>query len=97
MSRLPEEVVVRPVITEKSSTLQYEENKYTFQVALDAHKPEIREAIEQLFDVRVRKVRTMNYRGKKRRVGRHEGRKSDWKKAIVELAEGDTIDVFEGF
>lgn len=96
MTRMPEEIIVRPVITEASSTLQYEQNRYTFEVATDANKPEIRRAIEELFDVRVRKVRTMNYRGKKRRVGRQEGRKRDWKKAIVELAEGDTIDVFEG-
>lgn len=99
MSRLPEEIIVRPLVTEKTSTLQFDENKYTFEVVPDANKPEIRRAVEQLFEVRVRKVRTMNYRGKKRRVGRSQevSQSKNWKKAVVELAEGDSIDVFEGF
>lgn len=111
MSRPPEQVLLRPVITEKTSTLQYEgtdatvpdrvrervpaRSKFTFEVAPDATKVEIREAVETLFDVDVRSVRTMNVRGKKRRMGRSLGRKPHWKKAIVELAEGDTIEVFE--
>ncbi|MGH7540057.1 MAG: 50S ribosomal protein L23 [Gemmatimonadota bacterium] len=69
--------------------------KYTFEVASDATKVEIRHAIEAMFDVRVRSVRTVNVSGKQRRMGRHVGRRPDWKKAIVEVAEG-TIDVFEG-
>lgn len=99
MSRLPEEIIVRPLVTEKTSTLQFDENKYTFEVVPDANKPEIRRAVEQLFEVRVRKVRTMNYHGKKRRVGRSQevSQSKNWKKAVVELAEGDSIDVFEGF
>ena len=96
MSRMPEDIIVRPLVTEKTSELQFEENKYTFEVATDANKPEIRRAIEELFEVHVTKVRTMNYRGKKRRVGQQVGRRKSWKKAIVELAEGETIDVFEG-
>ncbi len=96
MSRMPEEIIVRPLVTEKTSEIQFDENKYTFEVAPDANKPEIRRAIEQLFEVRVRKVRTMNYRGKKRRRGQQVGRTKHWKKAIVELVEGDSIDVFEG-
>lgn len=115
MSRPPHEVLIRPVITEKTSTLQYEGTdvdvaevapqvrervpprpKYTFEVAPDATKVEIREAVETLFEVKVKKVRTMNCRGKKRRVGRWLGRRPHWKKAIVEVSEGDTIDVFQG-
>ncbi len=98
MERNPESVVLRPVITEKSSELQYEENQYTFEVAPDANKPMIREAVQQLFDVRVVDVRTMNMHGKRRRVrGRWQmGRPKGWKKAIVTLAEGDMIDIYEG-
>lgn len=98
MSRTPDEVLVRPVITEKSSELQFEHNKYTFEVVPDANKPEVRRAVEEMFDVRVVNVATMNVSGKKRRVrGRWQmGRRKDWKKAIVTLAEGDSIDVYEG-
>ena len=112
MSRPPQEVLIRPVITEKTSTLQYEgtdagvpdsaraeiepRGKYTFEVAPDATKVEIKQAIEKLFDVKVKRVRTMNVRGKKRRLGRSLGRKPHWKKAIVEMAAGETIEMFEG-
>lgn len=94
----PEKIIRRPVITEKSSTIQFEENKYTFEVAPKASKVEIRRAVEQLFDVKVTGVWTMNVRGKKRRVRmqRQPGRKPRWKKAVVALAEGDMIDVYEG-
>ena len=70
--------------------------KYTFEVAADATKVEIRKAVERLFEVKVVSVRTMNCRGKDRRVGRSVGRRRHWKKAIVEVAEGEMIDVFEG-
>ena len=113
MARAPHEVLIRPVITEKSSALQYEgtdasvpdrvrervepRTKYTFEVAPDATKVEIREAVETLFEVEVRSVRTMNVAGKERRVGRYrKGRRPGWKKAIVEVAPGEMIDVFEG-
>lgn len=113
MSRPPHEVIIRPVVTEKSSTLQYEgtdasvpapvreraepRTKYTFEVAPDASKVEIRQAVQQLFEVEVRSVRTMNVAGKKRRVGRFRvGRRPGWKKAIVEVAPGEMIDLFEG-
>lgn len=96
MSRTPEEVLVRPVVTEESSRLQFEEDKYTFEVVRGATKPEIQRAVQDLFEVEVLSVRTMNYRGKKRRVGTQEGRKRSWKKAIVELPEGQTIELFEG-
>jgi len=98
MKRPAEEVVIRPVVTEKTSTQQFENNRYTFEVSPDAVKPEIARAIQELFEVEVLGVRTMNVRGKGRRVrGRREmGRRSDWKKAIVTLAEGDSIDVYGG-
>ena len=90
------EVIVRPVVTEKS-TDQLERNQaYTFVVARQANKHEIAGAVEKLFNVKVRDVRTMNYRGKDRRVGRTIGRRASWKKAVVTLAEGDSIQLFEG-
>jgi large subunit ribosomal protein L23 len=73
-----------------------EENKYTFVVDLGATKPQIREAVEQIFDVKVEKVNTMRVTGKVRRMGRNEGKRPDWKKAIVTVKEGDRIELFEG-
>ena len=113
MSRTPDKIIVRPVITEKTSTLQYEGTnaaprarhadderdvraKYTFEVVPNATKVEIKHAVERLFEVKVVSVRTMNCRGKDRRVGQSVGRRRHWKKAIVEIAEGEMIDVFEG-
>jgi large subunit ribosomal protein L23 len=72
------------------------ENKYTFEVDLKATKPQIREAVEQIFNVDVEKVNTMRVRGKKRRMGRSEGKRPDWKKAIVTVKEGQRIELFEG-
>ena len=94
--RGPYEVLKRPVITEKGSLIRASGNKAIFEVALSAGKGEIRRAVENLFPVTVVAVRTMRVRGKKRRLGRVVGRTSDWKKAIVTLREGDTIEVFEG-
>jgi large subunit ribosomal protein L23 len=90
------EVIVRPLVTEKSTNELDRQGAYTFQVAREANKIEIRQAVEKLFNVRVKDVRTMQYRGKQRRVGKHIGMRSAWKKAIVTLAEGDTIHLFEG-
>lgn len=90
------DVVIQPVVTERSTLLADEQDAFTFVVAKDANKIEIRRAVEQLFDVRVRSVRTMNYRGKLRRVGRNYGRRPAFKKAIVKLVEGERIDVYEG-
>lgn len=90
------EVVIRPVVTERSTLMADELDAFTFIVAPDANKIEIRRAVEQLFDVKVRSVRTMNYRGKWRRVGRNHGRRPGFKKAIVKLVEGERIDVYEG-
>ena len=95
MSREPREILIRPLITEESSILQAEQNKYTFEVHRSATKIDIRSAIETMFDVSVANVRTMNYAGKDRRVGRSVGRRPDWKKAIVKLAEGESIDIFD--
>ena len=89
------EIIVRPVVTEKSTEL-VERNAYTFVVANDANKIEIGHAVERQFGVKVKDVRTMRYRGKERRVGRNIGRRAAWKKAIVTLREGDTIEIFEG-
>lgn len=90
------DVVVRPVITEKSSAAYQERGEYTFQVHPDASKPQIRQAIETLFGVKVTDVWTSNVRGKEKRMGQNVGRRPAWKKAIVKLREGDSIAVFEG-
>lgn len=89
------DIIVKPIVTEKSVSLM-EQNKYTFKVAMNANKIEIKNAIEEIFKVKVVSVNTMHVRGKKKRMGRTEGRTSDWKKAIVKLAEGDQIEIFEG-
>lgn len=94
--RSPHDVIIRPVVTERSAILQEEAGTYSFIVARRANKVEIRHAVETLFGVHVEGVRTANYRGKWRRVGRAEGRKAAFKKAIVKLAAGDSIDVYEG-
>lgn len=93
----PYEVIKRPIITEKSMGM-LDENKYTFEVDKNANKPEIKEAIEAIFDgVKVKKVRTMNYEGKKVRTKYGYGKKADWKKAIVTLTEDSAeIEYFEG-
>ena len=88
--------IVRPLITEKSSAAYQARGEYTFEVHSDASKPQIRSAIEQLFGVKVTGVWTMNVRGKERRMGKTAGRRPNWKKAIVTLREGDTIEIFEG-
>ncbi|MDO4288245.1 MAG: 50S ribosomal protein L23 [Eubacterium sp.] len=92
----PRDIIVRPIITERSmddSAL----NKYTFEVAKTANKIEIKEAVETIFDVKVEKVATMNMNGKMKRMGRFEGRRKNWKKAIVKLtADSKAIEFFEG-
>ena len=81
---LPEEIIVAPVVTEKSND-ELQEGKYTFKVNKKATKVEIAKAIEKLFGVKVLKVNTMNVNGKSKRVGYHTGKTSDWKKAIVTI------------
>jgi large subunit ribosomal protein L23 len=89
--------IVRPVVTEKTSAQYQARGEYVFQVADDATKPAIRQAIERLFGVKVTGVWTMNMRGKPRRnMGRTAGVRPSWKKAIVTLRDGDKIDIFEG-
>jgi large subunit ribosomal protein L23 len=88
--------IVRPIVTEQSSAAYQERGEYTFRVASDATKTSIRAAIEQLFGVKVTGVWTSNQRGKARRVGQETGRWPHWKKAVVKLRDGDTIDIFEG-
>jgi large subunit ribosomal protein L23 len=90
------EVVVKPLITEKTSAAYQDRGEYTFEVHPDASKPQIRQAIEELFGVKVTNVWTSNQRGKEKRMGKSAGRRPNWKKAIVKLREGDTIEVFEG-
>ncbi|MGD8867389.1 MAG: 50S ribosomal protein L23 [Gemmatimonadales bacterium] len=94
--RDPQQIIVRPIITEKSSANQMNENQYTFEVARDANKQEIKSAVEQLFSVHVQQVRTAQHRGKWRRRGVHVGKRPNWKKAVVTVVEGEIIDVFEG-
>ncbi|MHA6623719.1 50S ribosomal protein L23 [Pseudonocardia sp. DLS-67] len=89
------QVIIRPVVSEKSFVLA-EIGKYTFRVHPDAHKTQIRQAVEELFDVRVRDVRTVAVRSKPKRRGYTSGRTRTWKKAIVQVGEGDTIPIFQG-
>ena len=90
------DVIKGPVITEKGTLVSEQGNQVVFRVDARANKVEIRHAIEQLFKVKVDKIRTARVLGKVRRVGRHAGRRSTWKKAYVTLAEGNRIDFFEG-
>jgi large subunit ribosomal protein L23 len=89
------EVLRRPVITEKN-TMLVEQNKYTFEVARDANKPQIKEAVEEAFKVKVRSVNVIHVPGKMRRAGRQRGMTPSWKKAIVTLEKGHKIELFEG-
>ncbi len=91
-----QDVIQRPIITEKSTIERELYNVVTFAVHVDANKVQIRQAVERLFDVKVLGVRTSHVQGKKRRVGRFVGRRSAWKKARVKLREGDNIEFFEG-
>ena len=92
----PYEVIRRPILTEKNTRLMEQLNQYTFEVAKSSNKIQIREAVEFIFGVRVLKVRTSIVPGKPRRRGRVLGSSKPWKKAVVTLAPGDRIDIFEG-
>jgi large subunit ribosomal protein L23 len=87
-------VIVRPVVTEKSTDMG-ENEKYVFEVASEANKNEVKQAVEKFFGVKVVAVHTMNMKGKPKRLGRHMGRRKDWKKAIVTVQAGDKIDLFD--
>jgi len=90
------EIIIRPLVTEKISALQETENKVAFIVDRNANKIEIKKAVEKKFDVKIKKVATVNMKGKLKRLGRFEGRRPRWKKAIVTLREGFKINFFEG-
>ena len=90
------QILVKPLVTEKSHRELDRNGAYTFVVANDANKIEIADAIEKQFNVKVKNVRTMRYAGKEKRMGRWSGRKPSWKKAVVTLAPGDSIEIFEG-
>jgi large subunit ribosomal protein L23 len=90
------QLIRRPLITEKSTIERETCNVVTFEVDPRANKVEIKRAVEQLFEVKVLEVRTERVRGKRRRVGRHQGLRPSWKKARVRLAQGDSIEFFEG-
>ncbi len=85
------EIIVAPVISEKSTNLKIQNNCYVFKVSLNANKIEIKHAIEKIFNVKVEKVNTIRQRGKIKRMGRYSGKRPDWKKAIVKLRKGDSI------
>jgi large subunit ribosomal protein L23 len=89
------DVIVRPIISEKSTALAEVAGKYAFEVASQANKQEIRDAVQNLFNVKVREVRTMVVHGKVKRLARAETKRPNWKKAIVTLAEGQKIDFFQ--
>ena len=90
------QLIRRPVITERASDLQEDQNKYVFEVLSRANKVDIKRAIEAMFDVEVTKVNTSKVHGKVKRLGRFQGRRPNWKKAVVTLADGHSIDFFEG-
>ena len=93
--RDPRQIVLRPLVTEKATTLKDEHNQVSFQVATDANKVEIRHAVEAIFKVKVTGVRTQVVFGKEKRMGRYVGRRPSWKKAIVTLGQGSKIELFE--
>ncbi|MGI6216337.1 MAG: 50S ribosomal protein L23 [Coriobacteriales bacterium] len=94
MNKDPREVIIRPIITERSFDEIDDNNRYTFEVAKDSNKIEIAKAIQQIFNVRVVKVNTVNVKPKPKRVRYQAGYTRSWKKAIVKLAEGDSIDLY---
>jgi large subunit ribosomal protein L23 len=95
MSLHPSQVLIRPVVSEKSYE-QIQANQYTFRVHQDAHKTQIRQAVEQLFEVKVERVNVVKVQPKPKRRGNIKGTKPGWKKAIVQLRKGDSIEIFEG-
>lgn len=90
------DVLRGPLLTEKGTVMKEKDNKVLFKVAPDANKIEIKKAVEEIFKVKVDRVTTMNCKGKKKRLGKYEGRRSDWKKAIVALKKGEKLDFIEG-
>ena len=95
MSLHPNEVLLAPVVSEKSYAL-IEERKYSFRIHPDAHKTQVRQAVEQLFGVHVESVNVLKVRSKPKRRGLTRGRRPGWKKAVVQLRPGESIEIFEG-
>ena len=95
MSLHPNEVLIAPVLSEKSYR-GIEDGKYSFRVHQDAHKTQVRQAVEQLFEVKVERVNIVKVQPKPKRRGLSRGKRPGWKKAIVQLREGNTIEIFEG-
>lgn len=91
----PRKIILHPLLTEKSIKMKEGERAIVFKVDIKANKIEIKKAIQKMFDVRVQDVRTMVVRGKVKRMGRFEGKRSNWKKAIVTLKEGETLEFLE--
>jgi len=91
----PNEVLLAPVVTEKAYSA-VDERKYSFRVHPDAHKTQIRQAVEQLFEVKVERVNILMVQPKPKRRGAHRGKRPGWKKAVVQLREGDSIEIFQG-
>jgi len=92
--KLPEQIIIRPLLTEKGTQMSEDINKVLFEVSPSANKIEIRRAVEKIYGVKVVQVHTQVVRGKVKRMGRNEGKRPNWKKAIVTLAEGSAIDFF---
>jgi large subunit ribosomal protein L23 len=92
--KTPHDIILAPVVSEKSYDLIEERNTYTFEVDTRSNKEQIRDAVETVFDVTVLRVNTMNRKGKRKRTGYKMGKRKDVKRAVVTLAEGDTIDLF---
>ena len=90
------DIITRPLITEKTTIQKEKANQYTFEVAKDANRIEIRRAVEKIFNVRVKSVQTIQVKGKTKQRGRISGKRKDWKKAVVALKPGERIDFFEG-
>ncbi len=95
MNLEPRDIVRRARITEKGTRLRESQNGYLFEVARSANKIQVKQAVEAIFNVKVSTVRTLRVHGKPKRVGRHAGHRPDWKKAIVTLKKGETIELFE--
>ena len=96
MNRAARAILIRPLMTEKSMRQKEEQNTVAFRVRPDANKVEIRAALEEVFNVKVASVRTASFEGKLKRMGRYQGRRPDWKKAIVTLRPGHKIELVEG-
>lgn len=94
MSKHPAEIIKRPLLTEKGTTMNEEDNMVIFEIAMDANKIDVRNAVEKLYDVKVLSVRTQTVRGKLKRVGSSSGKRRNWKKAIVRLDSESVIDFF---